>query len=212
MDDSATPPDLKLSNPSQPDGRRARTKAQNREIILAAARGVFSQLGFAAATVRDVIGATPLAAGTFYNYFKSKEEVYQALQGEVALAVRPGLRAARRAAATPEEFLTVTFRTFLIAALEHGPGFAPRPAGALRLRMDSPEVVAGIAELREDIEDAMVRGVLPPVDAARLTTAITGLGFELSHDLTGPEDAAASADFAARLVLGGLGGLVAPPR
>ena len=63
--------------------RREITKAQNRETILAAARQVFAQMGFAAATVRDVIRATPLASGTFYNYFKSKEEVYQALRDEV---------------------------------------------------------------------------------------------------------------------------------
>ncbi|MBN9588907.1 MAG: TetR/AcrR family transcriptional regulator [Alphaproteobacteria bacterium] len=189
---------------------RARTKAQNREVILAAARRVFSEMGFAAATVRDVIRATPLAAGTFYNYFKSKEEVYQALRDEVALAVRPGLRAARRAAGTAEEFLAATFRSFFAAALDHSGSFAPRPAGALRFRMDTPEVLAGIAELKEDIEDAMARGVLPRANAGLLASAITGLGFELSQDLNGPEDAAASTEFATRLVLGGLGAIVPP--
>src|ERR1700743_2413812 len=78
--------------------RREQTKVQNRETILAAARQVFAQLGFATATVRDIIRATPLASGTFYNYFKSKEEVYQALRDEVALKVRPGLRQARQGA------------------------------------------------------------------------------------------------------------------
>ena len=55
-------------------GRRELTKAQNREAILLAARRVFSELGFAAATVRDIIRATPLASGTFYNYFKSRKK------------------------------------------------------------------------------------------------------------------------------------------
>jgi AcrR family transcriptional regulator len=196
--DASSPP------PGDPSGRRARSKLQNRELILAAARRVFSEMGFAAATVRDVIRATPLASGTFYNYFKSKEEVYQALRDEVALAVRPGLRAARRAAATPEEFLAASFRSFLDAALAHGPDFAPRPEGALRFRMDTPEVLAGIVELKEDIDDAITRGLLPPVDARRLTAAIVGLGFELAQNLEGPQDAAAAADFATRLVLGGL--------
>ena len=67
--------------------RRELTKAQNREVILAAARRVFAEIGFAKATVRDVIRATPLASGTFYNYFKSKEEVYQALRDDMALAM-----------------------------------------------------------------------------------------------------------------------------
>ena len=205
----AKPPDHSGTDGArrQGNGRRARTKTQNRDIILAAARQVFAEMGFAAATVRDVIRATPLAAGTFYNYFKSKEEVYQALRDEVALAVRPGLRARRRAAGNAGEFLSATFGSFFAAALDHGGSFAPRPAAALRFRMDTPEVLAGIAELKEDIEDAMARGVLPPVDGGRLATAITGLGFELSQDLNGPADAAASTDFATRLMLGGLGAL-----
>ena len=60
-------------------GKREETKAQNRAVILDAARRVFAEMGFAAATVRDIIRATPLASGTFYNYFKSKEEVFQAI-------------------------------------------------------------------------------------------------------------------------------------
>ena len=54
-------------------GKRAHAKEQNRRIILDAARRVFAQMGYSGATVRDVIRATPLASGTFYNYFRSKE-------------------------------------------------------------------------------------------------------------------------------------------
>src|ERR1700753_1683885 len=92
--------------------RRGPPKRQNRETILAAARGVFAELGFAAATVRDVIRATPLASGTFYNYFKSKEEVYQALRDQVALEVRPALREARQAAGTGEGFVAANFQVY----------------------------------------------------------------------------------------------------
>src|SRR6201992_399894 len=92
--------------------RRGPPKRQNRETILAAAKSVFAELGFASATVRDVIRATPLASGTFYNYFKSKEEVYQAWRDDVALAVRPALRQARREATSLEAFLGASFRAF----------------------------------------------------------------------------------------------------
>src|SRR6516164_9080731 len=93
-------------------GRRELTKAQNRQTILAAARQVFAEMGFGAATVRDIIRATPLASGTFYNYFKSKEEVYQAIRDEVALAIRPRLREERAKASTMEEFVLASFKTF----------------------------------------------------------------------------------------------------
>src|SRR5882757_2627135 len=155
-------------------GRRELTKAQNRETILVAARQVFDQLGFATATVRDVIRATPLASGTFYNYFKSKEEVYQALRDELALAVRPRLHQARVSAISAEEFFAASFRAFFRFVAENSNGMALAPE---RFRMDSPQVQAGFAELRRDIEAAMARGLLPATDAALLTAALTGVAF-----------------------------------
>src|SRR5580693_9353699 len=85
-------------------GKREQTKVQNRQMILEAARDVFAELGFGATTVRDIIRATPLASGTFYNYFKSKEEVFQAIRDETALIIRPKLRDERMKARTIEEF------------------------------------------------------------------------------------------------------------
>ena len=76
-------------------GKREQTKKNSRSAILEAARGVFAKLGYGATTVRDIIRATDLASGTFYNYFKSKEEVFEAIQDETALRVRPRLRAER---------------------------------------------------------------------------------------------------------------------
>src|ERR1700741_2741139 len=108
MDTTLTAPRPRAAAP----GKREQTKAQNRQMILDAARGVFAELGYGAATVRDIIRATPLASGTFYNYFKSKEEIYQAIRDEVALAIRPRLRDERRQARSVEEFITNTFRTF----------------------------------------------------------------------------------------------------
>src|SRR5215469_12288585 len=113
--------------------RREQTKIQNRETILAAARQVFAELGFAAATVRDIVRATPLASGTFYNYFKSKEEVYLALRDEAALAIRPRLRQARQSALSAEEFAAGHFRIFFHFAAEN-------PADGVR--MDSPQMLA----------------------------------------------------------------------
>jgi len=54
--------------------KRERTKASNRAAILEAARDVFAELGYDAATVRDIVRRTDLASGTFYNYFPDKED------------------------------------------------------------------------------------------------------------------------------------------
>ena len=160
-------------------------------------------MGFAAASVRDIIRATPLASGTFYNYFKSKEEVYQALRDEVALAVRPSLREARANADTAEAFLSGTFRaffTFLAQRRETDPGHPD----AARFRMDSPEVLAGFAELKEDITAASARGLLPGVDAGLLTAALAGVALELGDQVKAGADVEAVTAFATALFMGGL--------
>ncbi|HWA69360.1 MAG TPA: TetR/AcrR family transcriptional regulator [Rhizomicrobium sp.] len=182
-------------------GRRERTKAQNRETILAAARGVFTQMGFAGATVRDVIRATPLASGTFYNYFKSKEEVYQALRDQLALSVRPQLREARQAATTGEAFVDANFRTFFEFIAARRGEAAPETS---RFRMDSPEVLTGFTELTEDITRAMARGLFAPLDAGLLSAALAGIAFELGEHVKLGADVEAVTAFATRLAMGGI--------
>jgi AcrR family transcriptional regulator len=192
-------------------GKREQTKLQNRQIILDAARLVFAELGYGAATVRDIIRATPLASGTFYNYFKSKEEVYQAIRDEVALAIRPRLHEERMKATTVEEFITCTFRTFFEFVAGDGVNFRTirHSADTTRVRMDTPEVIAGFGELRDDIELAVAKGLFPSVDADYLMAAIVGVAFEVAERLLQrePHDPVAAAEFATALFIGGVRGL-----
>jgi AcrR family transcriptional regulator len=187
--------------------RRELTKAQNRETILAAARLVFAEMGFAAATVRDIIRATPLASGTFYNYFKSKEEVYQALRDEQALRLRPRLREARLAATDAREFFQASFEAFFAFVAENSEGRSP--AAPDPFRMDSPEVLAGFAELKEDIAAAMARGLIPAADTGSLAAAVAGVAFELGGRVKAGADVAETARFATALFVGGVASLPA---
>lgn len=188
-------------------GKRERTKTANRESILEAAREVFTKLGYGATTVRDIIRATDLASGTFYNYFKSKEEVFQAIQDENALRVRPRLRAERIRARSVEEFISGSFRTFFDYVATDRQTFAVirRNADTMRVRMDTPEIIAGFDELRLDIIKAIDDGIFPPVDADYLMAALVGVAFEVGeHMLTRePVDTRAAADFATALFMGG---------
>jgi AcrR family transcriptional regulator len=191
-----------------PQGKREQTKVQNRQMILEAARGVFADMGYGAATVRDIIRATPLASGTFYNYFKSKEEIYQAIRDEAALSIRPQLREERQKAATVEEFISATFRTFFEVVTRDEMNFRTirHSADISRMRVDTPEVIAGFDELREDIETAIAKGVFPPIDADYLMAAIVGVAFEIMDRILSREnrDAKAAAEFATALLLGGI--------
>ena len=189
-------------------GRREQTKAQNRELILDAARHVFAEVGYGAATVRDIIRATPLASGTFYNYFKSKEEVFQAIQDESAFRIRPRLHEQRAKAQTIEEFISSTFRTFFeyVAADQSNFRAIRRNTDTLRVRMDTTEIVAGFAELREDLEGAIAKGLFAPVDADFLMASLVGVAFEVAERMLRRDvlDSDAAAEFATALFVGGI--------
>lgn len=189
-------------------GKREQTKAQNRQIILEAARKVFAELGYGAATVRDIIRATPLASGTFYNYFKSKEEVFQAIQDESALRIRPRLHEERAKAKTIEEFISGSFRTFFeyVATDEDEFEAIRTNTDTLRVRMDTPEIIAGFEELRADLVAAIAAGLFPPVDADYLMAAIVGVAFEMAERMLRRDvpDIEEAARFATALFLGGV--------
>jgi len=67
--------------------------------ILDAAERLFAARGFEKATVNDILNATGIAKGTFYYYFKSKEEVLDAI---IRRRIDAGLEKAKAIAANPQ--------------------------------------------------------------------------------------------------------------
>ena len=162
-------------------GKRERTKAANREAILAAARHVFIDLGYGAASVRDIVRRTDLATGTFYNYFPDKESVLRALVDEIAVEARARVRAARAAATTVEGFMADGFRAYFEFLVEDPDTVAlmRRNAGTIRTMFDEPALGAGIDELRADLEAAVAAGRIPLHDADLMAAAMVGAGVEV---------------------------------
>ncbi len=61
-------------------GKRQSNRIRNRNaILLLAARECFRERGYDNSTIRDIVRKTGLAAGTFYNYFSSKQDIFAAL-------------------------------------------------------------------------------------------------------------------------------------
>jgi AcrR family transcriptional regulator len=189
-------------------GRRARTKQANRAAILDAARDVFSDIGYGAATVRDIIRRTGLAAGTFYNYFPDKESVFRGLIDDAAVRARERVRAPRQSATTFEEFVRGGFQAYFEFVTEDRTTFelTRRNAGTVRAMFGEPSIGAGIDELEADIEAGIASGLIRPLDARYAAAAMVGVGFELGVQmlLRDPVDPASAADFATRLFLDGL--------
>jgi AcrR family transcriptional regulator len=69
--------------------RNERRRATTRARLLGAARRLFASQGFEATTMRDIANEADMALGSFYNYFRTKDEVLEALLEE---ALREQLR------------------------------------------------------------------------------------------------------------------------
>ncbi|HMS61623.1 MAG TPA: TetR/AcrR family transcriptional regulator [Solirubrobacteraceae bacterium] len=170
-------------------GKREATKAANRAAILAAARVVFADIGFGAASVRDIIRRTDLASGTFYNYFPDKESVLREILDETTGEIRVRVREARRGAATVEEFVADGFRAYLeyLASDRETLELMSRNAGTIRAMFDEPAVGAGGEELRADLEQGVADGILAPHDSELLAAAMVGAGVEVGVRLVARE-------------------------
>jgi AcrR family transcriptional regulator len=70
-----------------------------------AARKVFAQKGYSAATVEDIAAAAGLAKGTVYLYYESKRDIYFAALKSGIEEMYSALSAKLQSASTPEEKL-----------------------------------------------------------------------------------------------------------
>ena len=189
-------------------GKREQTKAANRAAILDAARRVFSQLGYGAAPVRDIVRDTDLATGTFYNYFPDKQSVLHALLDEAAEEIRSRVRAARKESHTIEEFVEGGFRAYYSYLVEDPGTFEllRRNAGTIRSMFDEPTVGAGVEELREDLAAGIRSGRLPDHDVEYMASAMVGAGFEVAVRMLErePPDVEGAVTFVSRVFIDSL--------
>ncbi len=189
-------------------GKREQTKAANRAAILRAGLEVFSDMGYGAASVRDIVRRTDLATGTFYNYFPDKEAVLRELLDEQAGEARLRIREARRASTTVEEFVRSGFKAWYeyLASDQLVFGMLHRNAGTIRAMFDEPSMGAGTDELLDDLRAGVASGVLPDMDVEMMARAMFGAGFEIAVLMLerDPTDVDHAVDFVTHLFLGGM--------
>lgn len=195
-----------------PVGKREQTKVQNRQAILDAAREVFGELGYDNATVRDIIRRTGLAAGTFYNYYRSKDELATALSDDGARRFAPILKAQRAKASDWESFVRAAIAAYFdFLADEHKSWLARRPVDDTgpHIHGETPEMQAVFSEVRDCIVEEIARGGAQGADPDYLAAACIGIAREVGDKmlLRRPFDTKGATDFAVAMILGGLHGL-----
>jgi AcrR family transcriptional regulator len=198
-------------NEQEPDksSKRARTKQRNRTVILDAARLVFVEIGYDAATVRDIVARTDLAPGTFYNYFPDKRSVLLALVSDWSSECNRRLREARASSTDISQIVERGFRTYFefIANDKTLFDLMRRNGTTLRtLGVDETGFSAGLDDLQADIKRAIRAGLMPPLPLMYMTRAIGAMTFEIGAEMAqrDPPDVEGATKFATDVVLGGL--------
>lgn len=196
-------------------GKREINRIRNRKTILDAARECFRERGYDNTTIRDIVRRTGLAAGTFYNYFSSKQDIFAALLTDFLDQLNHNLTESRQAATSVDDFIHCAYFA-LFKATASDPlvyELAHRNDRAIRELFGSDILGLTMISFEEDVKNAIEHGLLPNLDQEYLCAAFFGVGYELSLRLAHrahrhPDKAEAEARkatrFATNLFLNGL--------
>ena len=166
-------------------GKRETNKETNRIKIIESGIEIFSKKGISETTVRDIIRNTGLASGTFYNYFKNKEEVLIAALDDAAYDLAKILEKSRKKANNLEEFIEFQVDPFfeMVAKLPELFFILSTNLEAVdRFTIQTPQMTLAIEDLKKDLELAIKNKIIPDVDidyfSAVFSSVVEGVAIE----------------------------------
>ena len=136
---------------------RARQAEATRNLLIAVAREHFTEHGYPATAIDDIIQQAGVARGALYHHFAGKEALFRAVYEEVEGEVVARIMAAAASQTSPWDALRAGLSTFLDACLE--------PAFRRIVILDSVSVLQSqVLEISTDpVELPMLRTVLTPL-------------------------------------------------
>jgi AcrR family transcriptional regulator len=185
--------------PARPPRRSPAQRDERRAQLVTAARDVFGQKGYHAATVDDITRAAGVAKGTFYLYFDEKREVYYELVRSFLQHVKDIGASVAREVHTPQEFFgrceqaaRELVRVFLehhqVARLTYRESMSLDPELERLLRDFYRELARVEAEnIRLGIELGLFRQVDPMICAYAHIGMVERVALALLHEQTPPE-------------------------
>jgi AcrR family transcriptional regulator len=187
--------------------RQAERSAAMRQRLLAAARALFAEKGYAATGTPELVAAAGVTRGALYHHFADKAELFRAVVEEEHVRVAEAVNASSGDVARDDAIgaLLAGSDAFLEAMQEPGRRqilLVDAPAVLGRAALDAIDARHGLATLVEGLEAAMAAGAirrdLPLLPAAHLLGAL----FDRAA-LAGPE-AAPDYRAAMRMLIEGL--------
>jgi AcrR family transcriptional regulator len=99
--------------PTRVSGTRARTRA----VLLDAALRVFARKGAGAASIQEITAEAGVANGTFYNYFRTREELLAAATARLADRFFDEITTSSTGVSDPAERVAIGSRQFVLRAM-----------------------------------------------------------------------------------------------
>lgn len=136
--------------------KREQTRAFKEQAFESAAWTVFSTIGLDAATVRDIVSLSAVSPGSFYNYYKTKENIFDILLIKVAERVKTIVLASRAQSNTLETMLTNSNQAVLreLLRIEGAPRFFELNQHHIRARLFTMKETR---DMLEDLKQNIVR-------------------------------------------------------
>jgi AcrR family transcriptional regulator len=163
---------------SGPVGRVERRRSRNRARLLEAAKELFAARGMQYTAVAEVAGRADIATGSFYSYFRTKDELLDALLEEEFAAQLRLLELRQAQVKDPAEKVSVAHR-HLVRVAQSDPDWA-----WLLVRLDASQRVAwavlGQAAQR-DLQEGVASGRFHVANERLALNASGGSLFAVMH-------------------------------
>ena len=162
-----------------------------REMIIEAAEELFSQYGYHNTQIMDIVKAVGMSAGTFYNYFKDKRDLFAQLTRQNFSTFRARIKEVRNPVNIWDQTdrlskLNETYSAYFDYIDSHQQQFLILLRGSFGVDEELDNNVwsyySDIAQdLAEDIQKWLDIGVIEGVNSYTLAYSVVGMAMHLGH-------------------------------
>ena len=149
---------MTTSRTYQPSKKREATARMTRERIRAGAWKIFARQGLGQASIAEIVSASDISTGTFYNYYGTQAAVFQEILAEMLNRIRSITANARAKSDDLETMLLLSYRDLLdyILTLDGARSFIACNQHQIRAALYGLDGTEGvIADIKQDV----LRGV-----------------------------------------------------
>jgi AcrR family transcriptional regulator len=160
-------------------------RAEKRERLIRAGLDAFTETGYENTTVSDVVRRASMTPSTFYNYYRDKEALLSEILDRIAADLLAGLSSIRRDADSVEDYIKLSCRKLFESMAQDKANtlLVKRNFSMMRSLLDHDSLQPVYESLRRDLDRAIERGVLGPIDADYAVGILRATALELGMSM-----------------------------